>query len=42
MKNGSVQKHQYNSDKSKSDGISLAAILELVPGDKVISFHYQD
>ena len=37
MKNDYAQKYQYDSD-SKYDGISLTAILDLVPGDKVISF----
>ena len=38
MKNGSTQKSSWNTDKSTSEGISLNAILDLLPNDKVIIF----
>ena len=36
-KNGSPQKYQFNFNRNY-DGISLTAILDLAPGDKVISY----
>ena len=36
LKNGSVQKYRHHSDTSSYRGLYLIAILELIPGDKVI------